>query len=765
LGVITLLVVALAATVASTACVVAFGQRWRRTGFVRALATAGLGTVTVGELVARGLGLPSGQVLVAEAVLVAAALAVWWLRWPWNPLGVWFFANLVVTEVAYVGYAGWLTVFGGLEPVGAALSGVLLVLETAGLLLAATFAFEICDVVCRTRGERQVPYRDDGYRPFVSIHVAAYNEPPDMLIDTIRSLEELDYPDLEIVVVDNNTELPEVWKPVEEYCTDRPWLRFVHVAPWPGYKSGALNLALAECTDPRAAIVGIVDADYLVDADWLADIVGWFADPAVAFVQTPQDYADWEGDAYLTACHDAYAYFFATSMRSRNQRNAPIFAGTMGLIRRSVLDDIGGWDEWCITEDAEASLRILAAGYEGVYVHRSYGQGIMPLTFDALKRQRFRWCFGGIQILRKHWRRLVPWQRRPDDWLSTSQRLDFLVGGLQWGADLVALGFAVVLAASVLAVATGHPFGLRPLAGPAIVVPLVLTVASGLRAVWALRAVNGISMRRALLAYANWLSLSLTVAYATARGIARRDGVFLRTPKWRPDGGLLDALRASLPETALAGVLALVAVAAVAVGGAWPLAVFAAWEATVYAMAPAMAWLNLHTELNARLARRQRTEERRERRSSGPARLAPAAVALAVVAAAGLAALAVTYPATTSGIDLPARSPGDAGPLGNLGVLPSDDGGSGSGGSGVPTTAVGAGDGTAGTGAGGTTTSTPASSGTTSTTAAATTTTVPATPSATRPTATSTPSTVPESPTTTDHTPGPPTSTPGNGHP
>jgi cellulose synthase/poly-beta-1,6-N-acetylglucosamine synthase-like glycosyltransferase len=42
----------------------------------------------------------------------------------------------------------------------------------------------------------------------------------------------------------------------------------------------------------------------------------------------------------------------------------------MGLIRRSVLDDIGGWDEWCITEDAEASLRILAAGYEGVYLHR-----------------------------------------------------------------------------------------------------------------------------------------------------------------------------------------------------------------------------------------------------------------------------------------------------------------------------------------------------------------------------------------------------------
>src|SRR5205823_3742389 len=132
---------------------------------------------------------------------------------------------------------------------------------------------------------------------------------------------------------------------------------------------------------------------------------------------------------------------------SRNERNSIIFAGTMGLLRRSVLQKLGGWNEWCITEDAETSLRILKAGYSGLYVARSFGRGIMPLTFASLKSQRFRWCFGGMQILRRHWRELMPWHRSPENRLSIGQRLDYLFSGLQWFNDLVNLAFTVVLLA------------------------------------------------------------------------------------------------------------------------------------------------------------------------------------------------------------------------------------------------------------------------------------------------------------------------------
>src|SRR5262249_12786124 len=156
--------------------------------------------------------------------------------------------------------------------------------------------------------------------------------------------EALDYPDFDVVVIDNNTHDPDVWQPVAEYCEGRPCVHFVHVDPWPGYKSGALNLALREHTDPDAEVVGIVDADYIVDRGWLRALVGFFANPSVGYVQSPQDYREYQHDAYLESCYDAYEYFFATTMPSRNQRNSIIFAGTMGLLRRDAIEAVGGWD-------------------------------------------------------------------------------------------------------------------------------------------------------------------------------------------------------------------------------------------------------------------------------------------------------------------------------------------------------------------------------------------------------------------------------------
>ena len=54
--------------------------------------------------------------------------------------------------------------------------------------------------------------------PKVSIHVPAYNEPPDMLIETLDALARLDYPDFEVLVIDNNTRDEAVWRPVEAHC-------------------------------------------------------------------------------------------------------------------------------------------------------------------------------------------------------------------------------------------------------------------------------------------------------------------------------------------------------------------------------------------------------------------------------------------------------------------------------------------------------------------------------------------------------------------
>ena len=86
---------------------------------------------------------------------------------------------------------------------------------------------------------------------------------------------------------------------------------------------------------------------------------------------------------------------------------------------------------------------------------QTWGRGIMPLTFEGLKGQRYRWCFGGIQILRMHWRSLLPGRQGRENHLTNSQRWAYLAGGIQWYGDLLGLIFLVFLLAGAWNLASG----------------------------------------------------------------------------------------------------------------------------------------------------------------------------------------------------------------------------------------------------------------------------------------------------------------------
>src|SRR5438270_779207 len=179
-------------------------------------------------------------------------------------------------------------------------------------------------------------------------------------------------------------------------------------------------------------------------------------------------------------------YFFDITMPARANRNAIIFAGTMGLIRRSAFERIGGWDESVITEDAEASLRMLGLGTVGVYEPTVWGEGLMPLSFDGLKKQRFRWALGGIQILRRQWRELLPLAPHRLR-LTLGQRLAYLFGSVHWFSDLLTVGFTALLLLTAVAAALHHRLPVRELTGPILVVPLAFLITGVLRGLWALR--------------------------------------------------------------------------------------------------------------------------------------------------------------------------------------------------------------------------------------------------------------------------------------
>jgi len=277
--------------------------------------------------------------------------------------------------------------------------------------------------------------------PKVSIHIPAYFEPPEMLKQTLDAVSRLDYPNFECVVIINNTPDPAFWQPIQDHCRalgER--FVFINAEKVQGFKAGALRIAM-DRTAVDAEIIGIIDADYVVQPDWLKDLVPVFADARVGLVQAPQDHRDGDRSLMHYIMNGEYAGFFDIGMVQRNEANAIIVHGTMCLIRRAAMDMAGGWAGDTICEDTDLGLAIIEHGWLTHYTNHRYGHGLLPDTYEAFKKQRHRWAYGGFQIVKKHWRRFLPSASR----LSPDQRREFALGWLNWlGAESLGVLVAIL---------------------------------------------------------------------------------------------------------------------------------------------------------------------------------------------------------------------------------------------------------------------------------------------------------------------------------
>jgi len=434
------------------------------------------------------------------------------------------------------------------------LIGLLMFLGTIGVILVLfTEAHEWAEarwVTARQRLLHAAPRHAESASPpaalpKVSVHVPAHNEPPEMVIETLEALARLDYPDFEVLVIDNNTRDEAVWRPVEARCAELgPRFRFFHVAPLEGFKAGALNFALRQ-TAKDVGIVAVIDSDYVVDPDWLKTLVPEFADPQIAIVQAPQDYRDAGESAFKAMAYAEYRGFFHVGMVTRNERNAIIQHGTMTLVRRDVLDNVSRWAEWCICEDAELGLSIFESGYGAHYTSRSFGKGLMPDTFIDFKKQRFRWAYGAMQILKAHWAFLNGSTRNQ---LAPGQRYHFIAGWLPWVADGFNLLFNfAALAWSILMISSPIEYD-APLMMFSVL-PLSLFVFKIVKLVHLYRSAVGASVRQTIAAALAGLSLSHTIGFAVLKGLATRSEPFFRTPKNASRQGLRRAFGAAREET------------------------------------------------------------------------------------------------------------------------------------------------------------------------------------------------------------------------
>jgi cellulose synthase/poly-beta-1,6-N-acetylglucosamine synthase-like glycosyltransferase/exo-beta-1,3-glucanase (GH17 family) len=384
--------------------------------------------------------------------------------------------------------------------------------------------------------------------PKVSIHIPAHREPPEMLLRTIDSVARLDYPDFECVVVINNTPDPAFWRPIEARCRELgPRCKFICVQNLEGFKAAALRLAMAE-TATGAEIIGVIDADYVVDPQWLRDLVPGFADPEVGLIQAPQDHRDGDRSHIHAAMNAEYAGFFDIGMVERNEVNAIVVHGTMCLIRRTALEAAGGWSSDTICEDSDLGLTILELGWRAHYTNRRYGWGLLPQDYLAFKTQRSRWAGGAVQIVKKHWRQFLPGRSL----LDHHQKREFACGWLSWfGAEIIAVAAALLNLIWVPFVA----FKIVAIPDPLLTMPIISAFLVSLaHFVCAYRLRVGVPYRQMLGAMVVFMSVQWTVASAAFRAaLPAHSNSFHRTRKGK--GTVVGTRIIAMPETTLGALL------------------------------------------------------------------------------------------------------------------------------------------------------------------------------------------------------------------
>jgi len=452
-----------------------------------------------------------------------------------------FFAASAAVWIIYTYYHQYLTT-------SAIIVGILMIIGIIGVaLVLLTEAHEWAEAIWVKKWRRpftpiQLAEED---LPIVSVHVPAYNEPPEMMIETLNALAALDYPHFEVIVIDNNTKDPAIWQPVESHCaTLGSRFRFFHRDPLPGFKAGALNFALTQ-TAPEAAVIAAIDSDYQVSPLWLRDLTPQFSRPEVAIVQAPQDYRDDKENLFKAMCYAEYQGFFYIGMQTRNERNAIIQHGTMTMVRKSALEEVGGWSEWCITEDAELGLKIFEKGYEATYIAKSYGQGVMPDTFIDFKKQRFRWAYGAVQVMRHHFG--ILFFGRGKTKLTAGQRYHFIAGWLPWMADSLNLLFTLA------AIGWSSAMIYAPLKfDPPLVIlssmPLMLFSFKMAKMIYLYRTRVGASITETAASALAGLSLSHTISMAILQGVFTKSKPFFRTPKMEQAHALRRALLSAREE-------------------------------------------------------------------------------------------------------------------------------------------------------------------------------------------------------------------------
>ncbi len=231
----------------------------------------------------------------------------------------------------------------------------------------------------------------------IAVLLPTYEEPEDVLLPAIAAAVALE-PAHETWVLDDGNRL---WV---KRLADELGAHYLARADNAGAKAGNLNHAIPKID---ADLFAIFDADHVVQPDFLHHTLGYFDDPTIAVVQTPQDFYNvdsFEHEGTTQADDRPYneeAIFYRVIGPAKNRWGGAFWCGTGAVVRASALEEVGLVATETVTEDIHTTIRMNRRGWGAVYHNEVLARGLAPTDASQYMLQRNRWALGAMQVLRQ----------------------------------------------------------------------------------------------------------------------------------------------------------------------------------------------------------------------------------------------------------------------------------------------------------------------------------------------------------------------------